>query len=143
MIAIKVKQQLLAPVKQVMQTLLAHQQLDRFFNAKFQLMKTENEGEIVGGKGAVRQVTMGKIVFKEQIISANDNHICYRIIGKGPVFDHQGDIYLTPDDLDNKTTQLDYVIQFNGPKWLPDFILLFLVERDIQKAMKKLAVYFI
>ena len=41
MITIKVKQQLLAPVKQVMQTLLAHQQLDRFFNAKFQLMKTE------------------------------------------------------------------------------------------------------
>jgi len=143
MIKIEVKQHILAPVDQVVKTLLAHQQLDRFFNAKFQLIKTQNAGEIKGGKGAVRQITIGKIVFEEQIVSASHNHICYRIIGKGPVFDHQGDIYLTPDDVDIKSTQLDYVIKFKGPKWLPDFILMFLVERDIQNAMNKLAVYFI
>ncbi|MCJ8319380.1 MAG: SRPBCC family protein [Colwellia sp.] len=145
MITIKVEQQVPAPVEQVRNTLLDHQHLARFFNAKFSIVKRENNGELIGGKGAVRQVTIGRIVFKEQIISAEHNHVCYRIIGKGPVSEHQGDIYLTSVDTSSPqaATQLDYIIKFIGPKWCPNGILKFFIERDIQKAMKKLAQHFV
>lgn len=142
MITIKVTQKVLAPAEKVSQVLLEHLQLDRFFNAKFKLIKTQNSGELIGGKGAIRQVAIGKIVFEEEIISASDEHICYRIVGNWPVSDHQGDIQLTPVGVDNQTTQLDYVIKFNGPKWLPCFLLKFFVGSDISKAMKKLAQHF-
>ena len=142
MITIKVTQKVLAPAEKVSQVLLEHLQLDRFFNAKFKLIKTQNSGELIGGKGAIRQVAIGKIVFEEEIISASTGHICYRIVGNWPVSDHQGDIQLTSLDVDNQTTQLDYVIKFNGPKWLPCFLLKFFVGSDIRKAMKKLAQHF-
>ena len=150
MITINVTQQVLAPVALVNQALLEHSKLDRFFNAKIKQVKNENDGELVGGKGAVRQISIGKIVFEERIISASNGHICYRIVGNWPVSDHQGDIrltsYITPQVTpladDNTSTKLDYVISFNSPKWLPDFLLKFFVERDIVNAMKKLALHF-
>ena len=142
MITIEVTQKVLAPAEKVSQVLLEHLQLDRFFNAKFKLLKIQNSGELIGGKGAIRQVSIGKIVFEEEIISASNEHICYRIVGNWPVTDHQGDIQLTSLGVDNQTTQLDYVIKFNGPKWLPSFLLKFFVGSDISKAMKKLAQHF-
>lgn len=150
MITIEVTQKISAPVEQVCQTLLDHPQLERFFNAKVNTIKMQNDGELIGGKGAVRQISIGKIVFEEEIIKASNEHICYRIIGNWPVSAHQGDIYLTAQlapqarshDSDHNTTQLDYIIKFTGPKWLPDFLLKFFVERDIVNAMKKLAEHF-
>ena len=142
MITIEVTQKISAPVEQVCQVLLDHPQLERFFNAKIKTIKIQNKGELIGGKGAVRQISIGKIVFEEQIISATNEHICYRIIGNWPVSDHQGDIQLTSLGVNNQTTQLDYVIKFNGPKWLPSFLLKFFVARDIHNAMKKLAEHF-
>ena len=133
-------------MEQVSQVLLAHAQLDRFFNAQIKLLKSENDGEFVGGKGTVRQISIGKIVFNEEIISASKEHICYRIVGNWPVSDHQGDIRLMAEvsDLlgDKLGTKIDYQVQFKGPKWLPDFLLKFFVGRDIKNAMKKLAVHF-
>ena len=154
MITIVVKQQVAAPLEQVSQVLLAHAQLDRFFNAKIKLLKSENDGELVGGKGAIRQISIGKIVFNEEIISASNEHICYRIVGNWPVSDHQGDIRLTSfiapqvkSEIptlceDKQSTNIDYLIQFKGPKWLPDFLLKFFVGRDIKNAMKKVALHF-
>jgi hypothetical protein len=146
MITIEVKQHVPAPLEQVSQILLAHTQLERFFNAKIKLLKSENDGELIGGEGAIRQISIGKIVFNEEIISASNEHICYRIIGKSPVSEHQGDIRLTSGvlalDEDKGSTNIDYLIQFKGPKWLPDFLLKFFVGRDIENAMKKVAQYF-
>jgi hypothetical protein len=150
MISIAVTQKISAPVEQVCQVLLVHRQLERFFNAKIKVIKIEDDGELIGGKGTVRQISIGKIVFEEEIINASNKHICYRIKGNWPVSNHQGDIYLTPQfvspatsfDRDSKTTQLDYVINFNSPKWLPEFLLKFFVGRDIINAMKKLAEHF-
>ena len=79
MILITIKQTLNAQPKQIISTLLDHQQLHRFFNAKFKLLQAQNEGQIEGGKGAVRQVKIGKITFSEQVISADQNHISYQI----------------------------------------------------------------
>lgn len=164
MITIEVTQKILAPVEKISQVLLDHQQLDRFFNAKIALVNNQNDGQLIGGEGAVRQISIGKIIFEEKIVSASLEHICYRIIGNWPVSDHQGDIRLTPQIMpqvilreapqkepqasspnsnsNNDSTQLDYVIKFNSPKWLPNFLLKFFVRRDIVNAMKKLAEHF-
>ena len=142
MITINVTQKILAPVEKVNQVLLEHLQLDRFFNAKFTLIKSQNNGELNGGKGAIRQVSIGTVVFKEEIISASNEHICYRIIGNYPVSAHQGDIQLKSLGIDNKSTEVNYIIKFLGPKWIPPFLLKFIVVSDIRKAMKKLALHF-
>ena len=39
-------------------------------------------------------------------------------------------------------TQVNYVIEFNGLVWMPDFFLKFLIKRDISIAMQRLANYF-
>ena len=155
MINIEVTKKISAPVEQVCKILLDHAQLDRFFNAKIKTIKMQHEDELIGGKGAVRQISIGKIVFEEEIIKASNDHICYRIRGNWPVSNHQGDIHLIPKEAptkatdatspetDTHTTKLNYVIKFNGPKWLPDFLLKFFVGRDIKNAMKKLALHFV
>ncbi len=178
MITITVVQPIFAPVNQIVEVLLNHAQLGRFFNAKISQLTPENVGELKGGRGAIRFINIGKISFKEQIVSATYEHICYQIIGNKPVANHQGNIYLTTqyiaDDLmatsgnsnhrvshDNPVirkptnyngeekstleqsyTHIEYKIQFNGVAWLPNFILKFLVKRDICIAMQRLADYF-
>jgi len=172
MISITVAQEILAPANEVAEVLLNHAQLGRFFNAQISLVKPENQGELKGGQGAVRQIRIGKITFKERILSANYHHICYQIIGNKPVANHQGDIYLTTNsdvtnspnnrsvhskdntDLTNieetnkeatnpSFTHVNYIIKFNGLAWLPDLLLKFLVKRDISAAMQGLAEHFI
>ena len=142
MVTIQVKKILQAPINLVSQTLLEHQQLDRFFKAKFTLVKNENKGELLGGKGAIRQISIGKITFSEKIINASNEHICYQIIGDKPVSNHQGDIQLTPVGIESMCTNIDYVIRFTCPPWLPSFLVKFFVERDINNAIKKLAQHF-
>jgi len=141
MINIYIKQLIQAESKAVLEVLLDHENLDRFFNAKFSLITPQNTGEKPGGVGCVRQITMGGNTFNEEIIKASSEHICYRIVGKGPVDDHQGDIRLTPKE-SNKFTVLQYTIQCKGPVWLPSFLLKWFISSDIKKAMKKLAEHF-
>ncbi len=149
MVKITLKQRIAAKASKIQSVLLEHEKLGRFFNAQFCLVKAENEGELSGGKGSIRQITIGKYQFKEEIVSATSHHICYRIIGEGPVSNHQGDIYLTPietremDDALNKSiTELYYIIVCSGPKFIPDFIVKFLIAKDIKRAMMKLAEHF-
>jgi len=145
MIKIALKQKVLSSPNKIQNVLLNHEYLDRFFKAKFCLLKKESVGEVAGGKGAVRQVIIGKHQFKEEIVSATDNHICYRIIGNTPVSNHQGDIYLTSietNDVNKSVTELYYVIVCSGPKFVPDFIVKYLIAKDIKRAMVKLAEYF-
>ena len=47
MIQITLKQKIAATPLQVRDALLDHAQLERFFNAKFVLLKKQNEGEIL------------------------------------------------------------------------------------------------
>lgn len=142
MISITVKQKVGATPLQIRQTLLKHEQLDRFFNADFLLIKKQNEGEIEGGKGSVRQVSMVGIQFEEQIISADNNHISYQIIGNKPVADHRGDICFCSDsDSVTPITKITYNINFKPVWWQPSAILAFFIKKDITQALKKLAIY--
>jgi hypothetical protein len=140
MISIKLEQHITSSKHKISETLLDHENLSRFFNAKFKLITKEGKGEIVGGKGAVRQVFIGRHSFNEQIICANDGHICYQIVGKGPVTKHQGDIYLIT--VNPSKTKILYEIQCQGPHFIPSFIVKYMIEKDIRKALVKLASYF-
>ena len=141
MISITVKQKVTAKPSQIRKTLLEHKQLDRFFNADFSLIKKQNEGEIKGGKGAIRQVSMIGVKFEEQILSADDNHISYQIIGNKPVAEHRGDIYFCSDSNSvMPMTEITYNINFKAAWWQPSFILIFFIKKDITQALKKLAV---
>jgi hypothetical protein len=143
MILITVKEKVGATPSQIKQTLLKHEQLDRFFNANFSLIKKQNEGEIKGGKGSVRQVSMIGIQFEEQIISADNNHISYQIVGNKPVADHRGDIFFCSDKGSvTPITEITYNINFKPVWWQPSFILVFFIKKDITQALKKLAIHF-
>ncbi len=143
MIFISIKQTLNADPLQIITTLLDHQQLDRFFNAKFELIKTANSGELKGGKGAIRQVKMANATFNERIIMANPSHICYQIVGNKPVANHQGDIYLVANTgAKSITTDLNYCIRCKAPWWLPNALLKHLISKDITQALNKLQHYF-
>lgn len=136
MIVIDLHQSMKADPGKVQGLLLDHVNLSRFFGAKFLLKQAQDQGEIAGGKGAIRQVKIGPVQFLEQIIKADGQHICYEIIAPGPVTQHQGNIYLTPD---GEHSQVNYVIRFKGPTWLPDFIIKTAIARDIKRALAKIA----
>lgn len=143
MISITVKQNVTATPSQIRNILLEHEQLNRFFNANFLLINKQNEGEIKGGKGAIRQVSMTGVTFEEQIISADDTHISYQIIGNKPVAEHRGDIYFCSDSNSvTPMTEITYNINFKTAWWQPSFILVFFIKKDITQALKNLAVHF-
>jgi hypothetical protein len=141
MINIVVKKILTATPLQIREALLEHEQLNRFFNAEFLLIKKQNEGEVKGGKGAVRQVNMLGIQFEEQIINADNNHISYQIIGNKPVADHRGEVYFYQRiDASTAMTDVTYNIVCKSPWWIPSIILSYFIEKDIIQALKKLGV---
>jgi hypothetical protein len=148
MIVIDLHQSIQASPATVMALLLDHVNLSRFFDAKFSLTQTQDRDEPDGGKGTIRQVSIGRITFLEQIIKAEPGHICYQILGSAPVSEHQGNIYLTQDSeiistgehgAGEQATRLHYVIRFKGPKWLPDFIVKAVIARELTRTLGKIA----
>ena len=142
MIKINVKQTVVATPEKLCTLLLLHADLGRFFNAQFSVLTPQDSGEISGGKGTIRQVKMQGTTFKEQIITANNSHISYRILGDKPVKQHRGDIYFMVNINESSKTDISYHICCIAPVWLPDFILAFFIKRDISQALKKIARYF-
>ena len=140
MVDINLNQKVAAPAIQIRDVLLQHEQLDRFFNATFKLVKKQDEGEIKGGKGTIRQVTMSGVTFNEEIIDADDNQICYRIMGNKPVADHSGEIRFVENNKNAVLqTDISYEIKCKAPWWLPNFILSYFIKKDISRALQKLA----
>lgn len=133
-----------ATPEQVLNILLDHNNLSRFFNAKIIMVHQQSHGEIAGGKGAIRLIKVGPIAFKEQVLIANNEHFSYKIIGKGPVSEHQGDIYLKQrsDEHDNIITDLHYIITCKAPFFIPDGLAKYFIEKDIKLAMKNIADHF-
>jgi len=138
-IHIYVEQEVLASQQKLLEVMADHVGLTRFFKAKFSIVQEANAGEIKGGKGCIRRVSSGKNQFNEKIVSASTNGISYRITGLGPVTDHQGDIVFKNAD---HLTIIQYHIKFNGPKWVPDFLVKYIVTKDIKTGLIKLADYF-
>ncbi|WP_281560555.1 SRPBCC family protein [Thalassomonas sp. RHCl1] len=133
-------QEIVTTPAQLLEILLDHPRLGRFFKAGFAVVQPEDKGQISGGKGCVRQVTIGRQQFLEEIISASLSGIRYQIIGPGPVSQHRGDIAFVDQ---GGSTLVEYRICCNGPKWIPDFIVKHVIARDIKFALRQLATFFL
>jgi hypothetical protein len=143
MISIDVKLVINATPSQIRDVMLEHEQLNRFFNAEFMLIKNQDDGEVKGGKGAIRQISMMGVKFEEEIVSADINHISYQIIGNKPVSEHRG--YIQFSQVNNTTTpktEVNYKIRCKAPWWIPNFILRFFIKKDVKQALSKLAIKF-
>ncbi|WDE01307.1 SRPBCC family protein [Thalassomonas actiniarum] len=138
-IKICLHQEILTTPEKLLAVLLDHAKLGRFFKAGVVVVNPENDGQISGGQGCIRQVTIGRQQFLEEIVAASATGICYQIIGPGPVSEHQGEIIFKKQ---GESTLVEYRIGCNGPKWLPDFIVKYVIERDIKFALKQLAKFF-
>ena len=141
MVNVDVVQEIAAGVSDVSKILLDHQNAGRFFDAKFTVAKTENNGEIFGGKGAIRDLNVAGVKFSEQILIANANHIRYAIVGDRPLKNHQGNIYL--DEQNPTLTSVRYTIVCQAPTWLPDKLVEFLLSHAMKKALVKINQHFL
>ena len=135
MILISETQNVKAKPAEVAKVLLDHQALDRFFNAKFVLVNPENQGELPGGKGAIRQINMLGSEFQEKIISADEHHIKYQIMGNKPVAEHCGDIYLKAISAPQTKTEINDKLRCTEPWWQPSFVVAFFIKTAIQKSI--------
>lgn len=142
MINVDVRQEVLASPQDICALLLDHENLPRFFDAKIKLSRHENTGELLGGRGSIRDVNVLGIKFSEEIVSASLNHVCYAIIGDWPLKGHQGNIYLSVDASNKNKTFLQYTITCHGPKWLPDWLIELVLSQGIEKGLMKIAKYF-
>lgn len=143
MISIDVKQIINATPLQIRDVMLEHEQLNRFFNAEFMLVRKQKEGEIKGGKGAIRQISMMGVKFEEEILIADINHISYQIIGNKPVSEHRGNIHFSQvDNTTSPKTEINYKIRCKAPWWIPTFLLSFFINKDVKEALSKLAIKF-
>ena len=95
MVNVYYQKNIAATPKELRDTLLDHQNLSDFFNASFKVLKAENDNEISGGKGCVREVTILGVRFKEEIVRADTNGIEYRVVDDFPVKAHRGVIAFT------------------------------------------------
>jgi hypothetical protein len=141
MVNVNVVQVIAAASNEVSKILLDHQNAGQFFDAKFILAKTADDGEVSGGKGAIRNLNVAGVKFSEQILIANDNHIRYAIIGDRPLSGHQGNIYL--EEQSSSSTSVRYTIVCEAPKWLPDKLVEFLLSQAMKKALVKINKHFV
>ena len=128
-----------ATPKELCDTLLDHQNLSDFFNASFKVLKAENDNEISGGKGCVREVTILSVRFKEEIIHADTNGIEYRVVDDFPVKAHRGVIAFTQQE---NSTNVSYRITCRAPWYIPSWLLSRLLQNDIEQCLDKLGARF-
>lgn len=141
MVNVDVMQGVAAAPSEISEILLDHQQLGRFFDAKFSVAKTADIGEIHGGKGAIRDVSVAGVKFAEQVLLADAKHIRYAIVGNRPLRNHQGNIYL--DEQNSALTSVRYTITCQAPKWLPDKLVELLLAQAMKKALIKINQHFL
>lgn len=113
-----------------------HEQLSRFFNAKFSVLEPAKNENIPGGAGCLREVSTRGSTFVEEIIKADTQSIEYRIVGDKPLKNHLGIIKFIPAE---GGVNVDYTISGEVPGWLPTFIVQHVIKSDISNALTKLA----
>ena len=137
MVKVNVQQQIQASPQQVLGELLDHVNLSRFFDAKFRLVRAQQKEAIAGGTGCQRLVTMLGTSFVEEILAADENGVCYQIVGDWPVKNHRG--YIGLSAAENGATLVGYQIVCQAPWFMPSTLLQYLLTKGVAKAMHKLA----
>ena len=139
MVNVYYQKNIAATPKELRDTLLDHQNLSDFFNASFKVLKAENDNEISGGKGCVREVTILGVRFKEEIVRADANGIEYRVVDDFPVKAHRGAIAFTSQE---NVTKVSYRITCRAPWYIPSWLLSRLLQNDIEQCLDKLGARF-
>jgi hypothetical protein len=139
MVNVYYQKNIAATPKELRDTLLDHQNLSDFFNASFKVLKAENDNEISGGKGCVREVSILSVRFKEEIIHADTNGIEYRVVDDFPVKAHRGVIAFTQQE---NSTNVSYRITCRAPWYIPNWLLTRLLQNDIEQCLDKLGARF-
>lgn len=126
------------PKKVLFKLLSDHENLGRFFDAEFSLIRPGKPD--INGIGAVRKVSTGPFTFQEQIIDYKENeHLHYKIIQGAPINEHGG--WIRFKSLNANQSQIHYSIKFSprirGTGWL---IKLFL-KMNTKKALSNIARY--
>jgi len=139
MVDVYYQKNIAATPKELRDTLLDHQNLSDFFNASFKVLKAENDNEISGGKGCVREVSILSVRFKEEIIHADTNGIEYRVVDDFPVKAHRGVIAFTQQE---NSTNVSYRITCRAPWYIPSWLLSRLLQNDIEQCLDTLGARF-
>ena len=139
MITISLTQPIEASAQDVFDTLLAHEQLSRFFDATFRVKQPATDKNNVNGAGLIREVTMRGECFNEEIVAAQDGYIHYRIVGDKPVKNHYGSIQITHT---MTGCIVHYLITCHALWWQPHCIVKHVITNDIRQGLTKLAEYF-
>ena len=127
-----------APKTVLFQLITDHDNLDRFFDGHYQLIR---EGKPdVNGIGAIRKVSDCWFSTQEQVIDYKENeHLHYKIIQGGPVKEHGGWIKL--HSLSAEHSLIHYRINFRPKVFGTGWIIRYIFTRKIKKALLNLATY--
>ncbi len=124
------------PRKVLFQLLSDHDNLGRFFDAKYSLVK-HGKPEI-NGIGAIRKVTNGPFTFQEQIIDYKENeHLQYKIIDGSPIEEHGGWIRFKTINASRSLIlyRINFTPRIRGTGWL----IKLLLEKNIKRALHNIA----
>ncbi|GAB6260605.1 SRPBCC family protein [Photobacterium sp. 53610] len=125
-----------APKKILFELLTDHQNLGRFFNGTYRLVKPGKPKP--NGIGAIRRVSAGPFTFDEKVIDYKENeHLHYRIVNGGPVQEHGG--WIQVQSLNADTSKIQYRISFSPKVKGTGWLIKFLVKKSIQKALINVA----
>ncbi|WP_372770035.1 SRPBCC family protein [Pseudoalteromonas sp.] len=135
MISVNYQKAIKATPDQIFTKLIDHPNLDQFFNAKFAVIKEQDDGEPLGGKGCIRKISIFGVSFLEEIIAANEKEIRYRVLNDFPVKNHLGVISFQTQ---KHNTTVSYCITCQSPWYLPRFILRKVLAKDIRNCLDNL-----
>lgn len=135
---INLEQTAKVPKKILFQLLSDHNNLGRFFGDDYHLIKQGKPN--INGIGAVREIASGPFVIHEQIIDYKENeHLHCKIIHGGPVNEHGS--WIKFQSLNAQNSVIHYRIKFSPKVLGTGWIIKFLFEKKLKKALHNLASY--
>ncbi|QUJ69287.1 SRPBCC family protein (plasmid) [Photobacterium sp. GJ3] len=133
---ISLEQSAQAPKEVLFQLLTDHQNLGRFFDGTYHLVKPGFP--MPNGIGAIRRVSAGPFSFDEKVIDYKENeHLHYRIVKGGPLQEHGGWIQI--QSLNAVTSKIQYRISFSPKVKGTGWIIKLLLEKSIRRALENIA----
>lgn len=124
-----------APKNVLFALLSDHEQLHRFFNANYILLRAGKPHN--NGIGAIREVNNGFFTYQEQIIDFKENeHLHYKIITGAPIAEHGSWIKFI--SINTEQTKIQYHMTFS-PKFIgTGWLIKQHIHRFIKLALVKL-----
>lgn len=126
------------PRKVLFQLLTDHDNLGRFFDGQYSLIK-QGKPEC-NGIGAIREVSNGLLTYQEQVIDYKENeHLHYKIIQGVPINEYGG--WIKFNSLNAHDSMIHYRIMFTPRVKGTGWIMKYLFEKRIKRALDSLASY--